>query len=94
MQPSLQDLLAEQDVINQKIEAVTLQRRAEGIAKVTSTMAEYGLTAGDFRPARKQLPAKYRDAKTGATWSGRGKRAKWLKDAIAAGKRIEDFAVA
>ena len=57
-------------------------------------MAEYGLTAGDFRPARKPLPAKYRDAKTGATWSGRGKRAKWLKDAIAAGKRIEDFAVA
>ena len=35
--------------------------------------------------------AKYRNAATGETWSGRGLQPAWLKAAIAAGKRLEDF---
>ena len=38
------------------------------------------------------MPAKYQDDK-GNTWSGRGLRAKWLSNAIAAGAKIEDFLV-
>jgi DNA-binding protein H-NS len=29
----------------------------------------------------------------GATWVGRGKRPQWLRDALAAGKQLSDFAV-
>lgn len=36
-------------------------------------------------------PAKYRDA-NGNTWGGKGRRPKWLKDEIAAGKSLTDFA--
>lgn len=34
---------------------------------------------------------KYRD-EHGNTWSGRGPRPKWFKDALAGGRRAEDFA--
>jgi DNA-binding protein H-NS len=29
----------------------------------------------------------------GGTWGGRGKRPTWLRDALAAGKQLSDFAV-
>lgn len=40
---------------------------------------------------RKVAP-KYRDEK-GNTWAGRGKRPIWLRDALLAGRRLEDFAI-
>jgi DNA-binding protein H-NS len=36
--------------------------------------------------------AKFRDA-AGNTWSGMGKRPQWLRDALASGKRLEDFLI-
>lgn len=36
--------------------------------------------------------AKFRD-ETGRTWGGIGKRPQWLRDALAAGKTLQDFAV-
>lgn len=36
--------------------------------------------------------AKYRDDQ-GRSWVGVGKRPQWLRDALAAGKKLEDFAV-
>jgi DNA-binding protein H-NS len=41
----------------------------------------------------KKVAAKYRNMSTGDTWSGRGLQPKWLKAAIAGGKKISDFAV-
>ena len=40
-----------------------------------------------------KVAAKYRNSETGESWSGRGLKPKWLTAAIAAGKKIEDFAV-
>jgi DNA-binding protein H-NS len=37
-------------------------------------------------------PVRFRDD-AGNTWVGRGPRPKWLRDALAAGKKLEDFAV-
>ena len=47
------------------------------------------------RPAITKLSkvaAKFRD-KDGHTWSGRGKRPRWLTESIAAGSKIEDFRI-
>ncbi len=38
-------------------------------------------------------PARYRNAATGETWSGRGLQPKWLKAAIAGGAKLDDFVV-
>jgi DNA-binding protein H-NS len=37
------------------------------------------------------VKAKYRDAKTGETWSGRGRMASWLKAKQDAGENIEKY---
>jgi DNA-binding protein H-NS len=37
-------------------------------------------------------PAKFRD-ESGNTWGGRGPRPQWLRDALANGRKLEDFAV-
>ena len=44
------------------------------------------------KPGAKVAP-KYRDTATGQTWSGRGLQPNWLKAALAAGRKIDDFRV-
>ena len=100
--PSLQDLLAQRADIEKKIADVQREARADAVAKVRALMAEHGLSAADIsgkastgraaKPAGK-VAAKYRNAATGETWSGRGLQPKWLKAALAAGAKIEDFAL-
>lgn len=46
------------------------------------------LVAGAPKPV-----AKYRDAHTGESWSGRGLQPKWLKVALERGKKLTDFEV-
>ena len=99
---SLQDLLAQRAEIEKKIADVQREERTTAITKVRSMMAEFGLTAADIagrtsavradKPASK-VAAKYRNAATGDTWSGRGLQPKWLKSALAAGAKIEDFTI-
>ena len=40
-----------------------------------------------------KVAAKYRNAQTGDTWSGRGLQPRWLKAALASGKKLTDFSV-
>ena len=44
--------------------------------------------------AKGKVEAKYRDAATGATWTGRGKTPRWLVDAEAAGRNRSEFLIA
>jgi hypothetical protein len=37
-------------------------------------------------------PAKYADG-SGNTWSGKGRRPRWMKDALLAGKKLADFEI-
>lgn len=39
-----------------------------------------------------KVAPKFRD-ENGNTWAGRGKRPIWLRDALASGKKLEDFAI-
>lgn len=47
------------------------------------------------KPRRKypQVLPKYRNPQTAETWSGRGKRPRWLVAAIKSGHKIEEFAI-
>src|SRR5881409_936458 len=79
------------------------------VARIKEAIAVYGLTAGDLgltgARVSKAGPGKKRGAKSkgaaavkfrdeaGNTWVGRGPRPHWLRDALAAGKKLEDFAV-
>ena len=42
--------------------------------------------------AKRTVAPKYRD-EAGNSWAGRGARPRWLRDALAAGRKIEEFAI-
>jgi DNA-binding protein H-NS len=97
---SVSELLAQKAAIEQKIAEAQRAERAEAIAKVRVLMSEHGLTVADLsaRPTAPKrtgikVAPKYRDAATGDTWSGRGLQPKWLKQALATGKKLADFAI-
>jgi len=90
-----QQLMAEAEQVRQKeIDTV--------IADIRQKMQAYGLTAQDIggtAAPRKRAAAKGKGAvkyrgPNGETWSGgRGRKPRWVQEALKAGKKIEDFAV-
>ena len=104
---TLTELIAQRTALEEQIKALVETQRAEAIAKVRVLMQENGLSLADIGSGTKsgavsagknqaktpkKVAAKYRDG-AGNAWSGRGLQPKWLKAAIAAGKKIEDFAI-
>lgn len=96
---SLKDLLAQRAALDEQISQTKDRERTEAVAKVKSLMSEYGLTIADLsvrvpKAAKtSKVAVKYRNQATGETWSGRGLQPKWLKAAIMAGAKLEDFNV-
>ena len=100
---SLSELMAQKEAIEKRIADARKSERAAAIQKIKTLMAEYGLTVADLsskpgaagRASRKgsTVPAKYRDSATGNSWSGRGLQPKWLKAALASGRKLSDFAL-
>lgn len=103
---SLQDLLSQKEALEKKIAEVRREEHQAAINKVKSLMAEHGLSLADLaggKPAAgprsgapkaaSKVAVKYRNAATGDTWTGRGLQPKWLKAALAAGRKLDDFVV-
>ena len=85
------ELMAQKQALEAHLEEVRANEVAGVIEQIQNLMAEYGLTVDDItkrrrgRPAgsgagkpKSALPPKYRDPKTGKTWSGRGRTPSWL----------------
>jgi DNA-binding protein H-NS len=69
--------------------------KAGGAAK-SAKAAKAPKAAGQASRAGKPLgkvAIKYRDAATGDSWTGRGLKPRWLQAQLAAGRKIEEFAV-
>jgi DNA-binding protein H-NS len=90
----LKQLMKAREEIDQQIAAAQSAQRDAAIAQARELIDQYGLTEKDLFSRRRGGPhpskgtkvaAKYRDPKTGATWSGRGRAPKWMagKDAAA-----------
>ncbi len=98
---SLSELLAQKAAIEQQIADAQRHQRGDAIQKVRALMAENGLTLADIgskgaaapKKITAKVAAKYRNAATGDSWSGRGLKPKWLTAALAAGRSLSDFAV-
>jgi DNA-binding protein H-NS len=98
---SVSELLAQRAALDSQIAEAQRAARTEAIAKVRALMSEHGLTVADLagravskpRSSGTKVAPKYRHPNTGETWSGRGLQPKWLKAALASGKKIGDFAI-
>ncbi len=98
---SLQELIAQKEALEREIERTRHADRADALGKIRTLMDQYGLTAADLSGkggAKKttaakgnKVAAKYRNAATGEAWSGRGLQPKWLKAALASGRKLAEF---
>ncbi|MDM0046345.1 H-NS histone family protein [Variovorax dokdonensis] len=91
--------------LRRQAETLRNQERAGVIEQIRKQIAEYGISASDLKlsgraPAGRRAAAspavravKYRSP-TGETWSGgRGRKPRWVTEALAAGKSLTDFEV-
>jgi DNA-binding protein H-NS len=101
MTASLSELIEQKEALERQIRHAQENARAEALAKARALMSEHGLTLADLTlpPSRKGMNAgakvapKYRDPTSGATWSGRGLKPRWLTSALEAGRSLEEFAI-
>jgi len=92
------ELKAQADELMRRVEEARLAELDAVIEEIRSRVAEYGLTAGQIfgrhggtakaTPRPSGSAPRYRDPKTGATWSGRGREPRWIK-----GGRRERFLI-
>jgi DNA-binding protein H-NS len=98
---TLQDLISQREALERQIEMTQQQGRLDALVKIRGLMDEYGLTMSDLSGKRgpktstkgNKVAAKYRDNKTGHSWSGRGLQPNWLRAALASGAQLSDFTV-
>ena len=103
MSTQLQDLISQRDALARQIESAKSAVRADAISQVRQLMSQHGLTVADLSgkaPGRagptvgKSVAPKYRDPVSGATWSGRGLKPRWLAEALRDGtKSLNDYAI-
>lgn len=99
MTQSLQELIAQREALDKKIADARREERSSALAKAKSLIAEFDLNPGELgfdkrgrKPVRAIVKPKFRGP-NGETWAGRGRKPKWLDEALAAGRKIEDFAI-
>lgn len=90
---------------NAQMAAARANEIAKAKAKIDAILSGAGLTIDDVFPRRGQARGKpgkragtgvpkYRNPRNAEqTWSGMGKRPRWLADALASGARLEAFAI-
>ena len=89
MSQTYKELLQQREALESAIAQARQNEISSAVAKVREAVAEYGLTIQDIFPGRggktgavkatSKVAAKYRDATTGQTWTGRGKAPKWIE---------------
>ncbi|CAB3701734.1 H-NS histone family protein [Paraburkholderia rhynchosiae] len=92
---SYKQLTAQLEKLHKEVAAAREKEIAAAIADIKQKIAEYDLSAEELgfassRTVARKTPsvAKYRNPKTGETWSGRGRAPAWL-----AGKNRERFRI-
>lgn len=97
---SLEELQAHQREVEATIKGYEKKRKAECLAELKSVAKKHGFSLDDFtggKSSSKSGPkgvAKYANpADPSQTWTGRGRQPNWIKDAMASGKPLEEFAI-
>ncbi|KPF68710.1 histone family protein nucleoid-structuring protein H-NS [beta proteobacterium AAP99] len=106
IQSRIEQLAAEMAALQKQLVKEQSEKRQGAIDQIKALMHEHGLSVADLggrtkaakpRAAsgdkRSAVAPKFRDPATGQTWAGRGQKPRWLAAAIAAGKKLEDFAI-
>jgi DNA-binding protein H-NS len=89
-------------------QASRIARRNKTLNTIANLMKKHGVSVGELRGAvtgggkgmrggkhgrRRKVPVMYRNSKTGETWSGRGRPARWIAAAEKSGHKRTEFLV-
>ncbi|WP_028209103.1 H-NS histone family protein [Paraburkholderia nodosa] len=86
---TFRELKAQMAALEEQAAAARAAEYEEVLADIRAKVADYGFTERDIFGLRRRgrttsaggvVPPKYRDPKTGATWSGRGRAPNWIKE--------------
>ena len=97
---ALQSKMAEYQLSLHDLGAAGVAAYASARKSISDSKAAAGKTKVVKAPAksagkdkRSVVKPKYKHAKSGATWSGRGKTPRWMVDEIKAGKKRDSFLI-
>lgn len=83
--------------LHKEIGAFLSEKKQEELEQLRTKMAALGFTPDDLAPKKPNgkapVQAKYKNDETGETWSGRGHRPAWIKEAADAGRDIDEFLI-
>lgn len=98
-------LLRQQEEISKSIAEFQSAQRASVINEIKTLMAQHGIAVADLVTTSKRgnaggvekepskVAAKYRDPDSGATWTGRGLKPRWLVAALESGRTQDEFLI-
>lgn len=98
---TLADLKARRAAVEAQIAEALKTERDGAIAQIKQVMADYEITVEDLQKRAKaskkdgaeRAPVAPKYALDDKTWTGRGKRPKWVDEAVAAGYSLEDLLI-
>ena len=87
------DLAEQHSYLKGEIEEAISETEGRSVERVAREEATRPIGNVPDAAHASEVKAKYRDPKTGETWSGRGRMATWLKRKQEAGEHIDDYLV-
>ncbi len=98
---SHEELRALRKDVDKAIETYDKRKKQEALAAADAAAKEAGYSLAELvgnapkKDKAKVNPPKYRHPENPAvTWTGRGRQPAWIKEGLAAGKSLDDFAIA
>lgn len=94
---SLRELRDLRNKLDRAISTFEDRRKREALAAAELAVREFGFNLNDLtgaKPARGKVAAKYANpADPALTWTGRGRKPRWVQEALDAGKKLEDLEI-
>ncbi|MCM2485801.1 H-NS histone family protein [Burkholderia glumae] len=92
---TIRELQKQLGQLNLLVEETKQREKQVKLKQIAEDVKEYGITeiellraAGFVKPKRQKATAMYYDPDSGNSWTGRGKRPKWLED-----KNLDDYLI-
>lgn len=94
---SLRELRDLRNKIDKAISTFEERRKREALAAVENAAREFGFSFADLaevKTARNKVAPKYANPNDpDATWTGRGRKPRWVQEALDNGKKLEDLEI-